>query len=91
MPNLGYYGNSFSTDSLRPCAASLAATRSKPNEEGVWRGCETTTIAAALLLCCGLGALYWIVVRHAFEEDNDYNAANNNMVRGAVRRPSRRD
>src|SRR5438067_6397873 len=29
------------------------------------------TIAAALLLCCGLGALYWIVVRHAFEEDNE--------------------
>ena len=25
--------------------------------------------AAALLLCCGLGVLYWIVVRHAFEED----------------------
>ncbi len=25
--------------------------------------------AAALLLCCGLGILYWIVVRHAFEED----------------------
>src|SRR2546423_14699721 len=29
------------------------------------------TLAAALLLCCGLGALYWIVVRHAFEEDNE--------------------
>jgi two-component system heavy metal sensor histidine kinase CusS len=29
------------------------------------------TVAAALLLCCGLGALYWIVVRHAFEEDNE--------------------
>lgn len=28
------------------------------------------TLAAALLLCCGLGVLYWIVVRHAFEEDN---------------------
>jgi two-component system, OmpR family, heavy metal sensor histidine kinase CusS len=27
------------------------------------------TPAAALLLCCGLGVLYWIVVRHAFEED----------------------
>jgi two-component system heavy metal sensor histidine kinase CusS len=27
------------------------------------------TPAAALLLCCGLGILYWIVVRHAFEED----------------------
>jgi two-component system, OmpR family, heavy metal sensor histidine kinase CusS len=27
------------------------------------------TPAAALLLCCGLGVLYWIVVRHAFAED----------------------
>lgn len=28
------------------------------------------TLAAALLFLCGLGFLYWIVVRHAFEEDN---------------------
>lgn len=28
------------------------------------------TLAAAILLSCGLGALYWIVVGHAFEEDN---------------------
>jgi two-component system heavy metal sensor histidine kinase CusS len=28
------------------------------------------TPAAALLLCCGLGVLYWIVVRHAFAEDH---------------------
>jgi two-component system heavy metal sensor histidine kinase CusS len=28
------------------------------------------TLAAALLFCCGLGLLYWIIVRHAFEEDN---------------------
>jgi two-component system, OmpR family, heavy metal sensor histidine kinase CusS len=28
------------------------------------------TLAAALLLCCGLGVFYWIVVRHAFVEDN---------------------
>ena len=25
--------------------------------------------AAALLLCCGLGVLYWIVIRHAYAED----------------------
>ena len=25
--------------------------------------------AAAFLLCCGLGVLYWIVVRHAYAED----------------------
>jgi len=29
------------------------------------------TLAAAFVLSCGLGALYWIVVRHAFEEDNE--------------------
>jgi two-component system heavy metal sensor histidine kinase CusS len=28
------------------------------------------TVAATLLLGLGLGVLYWIVVRHAFEEDN---------------------
>ena len=28
------------------------------------------TLAAAFLLCCGLGVLYWIFVRHALEEDN---------------------
>ena len=28
------------------------------------------TLAAALLLCCGLGIFYWIVIQHAFAEDN---------------------
>ena len=28
------------------------------------------TLAATLLLSCGLGIFYWIVVRHAFVEDN---------------------
>ncbi len=28
------------------------------------------TLAAAVLLVCGLGVFYWIVVRHAFAEDN---------------------
>jgi two-component system, OmpR family, heavy metal sensor histidine kinase CusS len=28
------------------------------------------TLAAALLLACGLGVFYWVVVRHAFAEDN---------------------
>ena len=32
------------------------------------------TLAAALLLCCGLVVLYLIVVRHAFEEDNVFLA-----------------
>src|SRR6266576_5699019 len=30
------------------------------------------TLAASLLFSCGLGALYLIVVRHAFEEDNEF-------------------
>lgn len=29
------------------------------------------TLAAALLLSCGLGVLYWIVIRHAFAEDKE--------------------
>src|SRR5436309_6300397 len=28
------------------------------------------TLAAALLLACGLGVFYWVVVRHAFAKDN---------------------
>ena len=32
------------------------------------------TLAAGFLLCCGLGVLYWIVIRHAFEEDNAFLA-----------------
>src|SRR6266576_2977279 len=32
------------------------------------------TLAASLLFSCGLGALYLIVVRHAFEEDNEFLA-----------------
>ena len=32
------------------------------------------TLAAALLLFCGLGAFYLIVVRHAFAEDNEFLA-----------------
>lgn len=39
------------------------------------------TLAAALLLSCGLGALYWIVVRHAFEEDNEVLADKVSAVR----------
>ena len=28
------------------------------------------TIAATVVLCCGMGILYWIVVRYIYEEDN---------------------
>jgi two-component system heavy metal sensor histidine kinase CusS len=40
------------------------------------------TLAAALLFSCGLGTLYWIVVQHAFEEDNEVLADKVAAVRG---------
>jgi two-component system heavy metal sensor histidine kinase CusS len=45
------------------------------------------TIAAAFLLSCGLGALYWIVVRHAFEEDNEVLADKVAAVRADLSAP----
>src|SRR5947208_13736259 len=40
------------------------------------------TLAAAFLLSCGLGAFYLIVVRHAFEEDNEFLADRLSALRG---------
>ena len=45
------------------------------------------TLAAAFLLSCGLGALYWIVVRHAFEEDNEVLADKVAAVRADLNAP----
>lgn len=45
------------------------------------------TLAAAFLLCCGLGALYWIVVDHAFEEDNEVLADKVAAVRADLSAP----
>jgi two-component system, OmpR family, heavy metal sensor histidine kinase CusS len=45
------------------------------------------TVAAVLLLCCGLGALYWIVVNHAIEEDNEVLADKMAAVRGDLSTP----
>ena len=45
------------------------------------------TLAAAFLLSCGLGALYWIVVRHAFEEDNEVLADKVAAVRADLAAP----
>ena len=42
------------------------------------------TIAGALLLCCGLGVLYWIVVQHAHEEDNEALADKLSAVRAEL-------
>ena len=47
------------------------------------------TLCAALLLSCSLGILYWVVVRHAFEEDNivladKLDALENALERGGL-------
>lgn len=44
------------------------------------------TGAAVLLLCCGLGVLYWIVIRHAFGEDNAVLADKIAALRGEIGR-----
>lgn len=45
------------------------------------------TICAALLLTCSLGTFYWIVVRHAFEEDNAVLADKVAGLRTELRQP----
>jgi len=46
------------------------------------------TLCAALLLSCSLGLFYWIVVRHAFEEDNAVLADKFAAIRNELRQPS---
>lgn len=43
------------------------------------------TPAAAILLCCGLGVLYWIVIRHAFAEDRAFLADKVSAIRADLR------
>jgi len=45
------------------------------------------TLSAALLLSCGLGVFYWIVVRHAFEEDNAVLADKLAAIRADLKQP----
>ena len=45
------------------------------------------TICAVLLLSCSLGLFYWIVVRHAIEEDNAVLADKVAAIRTALRQP----
>ncbi|HEX4640934.1 MAG TPA: heavy metal sensor histidine kinase [Chthoniobacterales bacterium] len=45
------------------------------------------TLAAAFLVACGLGVLYWIVVLHAFEEDNEVLADKVAAVRADLSTP----
>lgn len=46
------------------------------------------TLCAALLLSCSLGLFYWIVVRHAFEEDNAVLADKLAAIRNELKQPS---
>lgn len=46
------------------------------------------TPAAALLLCCGLGVLYWIVVRHAVAEDRSVLIDRVLAVRAGLKSPA---
>src|SRR5436305_8331727 len=45
------------------------------------------TLCATLLLSCGLGVFYWIVVRHAFEEDNAVLADKMAAIRTDLKQP----
>ena len=45
------------------------------------------TLCAALLLSCSLGVFYWIVVRHAFEEDNAVLADKLGAIRTELKQP----
>jgi len=43
------------------------------------------TLATSLLLACGLGAFYWLAVRHAFAEDNAILADKISALRADLR------
>ncbi|MFN2508258.1 MAG: heavy metal sensor histidine kinase [Chthoniobacterales bacterium] len=45
------------------------------------------TVAAALLLCSGVGVLYWIFIQHGFEEDNEVLADRMFALRSDMNRP----
>ena len=45
------------------------------------------TLCATLLLSCGLGVFYWMVVRHAFEEDNAVLADKLAAIRTDLKQP----
>src|SRR6266404_2822352 len=45
------------------------------------------TLCAALLLSCGLGVFYWIVIRHAIEEDNAVFSDKLAAIRADLKQP----
>src|ERR1700738_5354473 len=58
--SLGANGADVSSPGSNPARARSIASRL------IW----LYTIAATVVLSCGMGILYWIVVRHIYEEDN---------------------
>jgi two-component system heavy metal sensor histidine kinase CusS len=53
-----------------PCVVSVMSSAASEPPSIAAQLVRLFTPASVLLLCAGLGLLYWIVVRHAFEEDN---------------------
>src|SRR6478672_3085414 len=53
-----------------PCAALVMFSKRTERRSIAWQLILLFTVATALLLACGLGVFYAIVVRHAFSEDN---------------------
>src|SRR5882724_866432 len=54
----------------RPFAASVMFSKPTERRSIAWQLILLFTVATSLLLACGLGVFYAIVVRHAFAEDN---------------------
>src|SRR5207302_4038795 len=53
-----------------PCAALVMFSKRTESRSIAWQLILLFTVATSLLLACGLGVFYAIVVRHAFAEDN---------------------
>src|SRR6202008_1861594 len=57
-------------NSFRPFAVSVMPSKPIKRRSIASKLVFLFTPASALLLLCALAVFYWIVVRHAFEEDN---------------------
>src|SRR6058998_3447490 len=55
---------------FRPFAGSVMFSKHTEGRSIAWELIVLFTVATSLLLACGLGVFYAIVVRHAFAEDN---------------------
>src|SRR5689334_23469129 len=74
-------------NSSRPFAAlAMLSNRAEPRSIAT-QLVLLFTICATLLLSCGLGLFYWIVVRHAVEEDNAVLADKVAALRADLKQP----